>query len=255
MLFLLRKENFEIRASYQLAPWKTPTPTREVVDTGAGTSVIRADMLPERLNDYSSWAPPRNQVRDAPGQLLKVNEEVTLTMYVGGTAMEYEFLVVKSLSVPLILGWDFQRIYVETISPKMQTIKSDDGNSTVAVRSWTGNTRPAPPRRENKPKAETGAFRLRKGVNVGPRCIQAVQVSCRVKGVHLLRERPFQVSRRKVMLLNAVMEFSPNTPRSLYLTNIGDVPFHLTKGHVFGTSTAENAPLHVFADEGERGTV
>jgi len=37
--------------------------------------------------------------------------------------MEYEFLVVKVLSVPLILGWDFQRNYVNTISPKTQTIK------------------------------------------------------------------------------------------------------------------------------------
>jgi len=137
---LLRKENFEIGASYQLAPWQAPTPTRAVVDTGAGPSVIRADMFPERWIEYSSRAPPRTQVSDASGQLLKVNAEVSLTIYVGGTAMEYEFLVVKSLSVPLILGWDFQRNYVDTISPKTQTIKWDDGTSTVAVRSWTGNT-------------------------------------------------------------------------------------------------------------------
>jgi len=43
---LLRKENFEIGASYQLAPWQTPIPTRPVVKTGAGPSVMRADMLP-----------------------------------------------------------------------------------------------------------------------------------------------------------------------------------------------------------------
>ena len=36
-LLLLRKENFEIGASKQLAPGQTPTPTREVVDTSAGT--------------------------------------------------------------------------------------------------------------------------------------------------------------------------------------------------------------------------
>jgi len=97
--------------------------------------------------------------------------------------MEYDFLVVKALSVPLIVGWDFQRNYVDTISPKTQTIKWDDGTSTVAVRSWTGNTRPAPPRRGKKPKAHIGAIRLRKGVTVGPRCIQAVQVCFSVKGV------------------------------------------------------------------------
>jgi len=103
-------------------------------------------MLHEGWTEYSSRAPPRTQKSDAAGQLLKVNADVSLTIYVGGTAMEYDFLVVTSLSVPLILGWDFQRNYVDTISPKTQTIEWDDGTSTVAVRSWTGNTRPAPPR-------------------------------------------------------------------------------------------------------------
>jgi len=97
---LLRKENFEISASYQLAPWQTPVPTRAVVDTGAGPSVIRADMLPEGWTEYASRAPPRTQVSDASGQLLKVNAEVSLTIYVGGAAMEYEFLVFKALSLP-----------------------------------------------------------------------------------------------------------------------------------------------------------
>jgi len=180
---------------------------------------------------------------------------VSLTIYVGGTAMEYDFLVVKSLSVPLILGWDFQRKYVDTISPKTQTIKWDDGTSTLAVRSWTGSTRPAPPRRGNKPKVHIGAIRLRQGVTVGPRCIQAVQVCCSVKGVHLVRELPVRLSRRKVLLHNAIVEFSPDTPRSLYLTNIGDAPVHLTKGYVVGTATACNGPLHVVADEGGPGAV
>jgi len=52
-------ENFEIGASYQLAPWQTLTPTRAVVDTGAGPSVIRADMLPKGWTEYSSRAPPQ----------------------------------------------------------------------------------------------------------------------------------------------------------------------------------------------------
>ena len=183
-LLLLRKEKFSIGGPYQLAPRQTPTPTRAVVDTGAGPSVIRADMLPELWTEYSSRAPPRTHVSDASGQLLKVSAEVSLTVYVGGTAMEHDFLVVKSLSVPLILGWDFQRDYVHTIFSKTQTIKWDDGTSTVAVRRWTGNTRPAPPRRGNKPKTHIGAIRLRQRVIVGPRCVQEVQVCCSVKGVY-----------------------------------------------------------------------
>jgi len=91
--------------------------------------------------------------------------------------MEYEFLVVKALSVPLIPGRDFPRLYLHTISAKTQTIKWDDGAFTVAMRSWTGNTRPAPPRKGNKPKAKAGANRLRNGVAAGPPCTKAVEVS------------------------------------------------------------------------------
>jgi len=53
------------------------------------------------------------------------------------------------------------------------------------------------------------------------------------------------MSRRKVLLHNAVVEFSANTPRFLYLPSIGDVMVHLTKGYVVGTATAYNGPLHV----------
>jgi len=63
------------------------------------------------------------------------------------------------------------------------------------------------------------------------------------------------MGRRKVLLHNAVAEFSPNTPQSLYTTNIGDVPVHLTKGYVIGTATAYNGPLHVVEEEEEPGAV
>ena len=78
---------------------------------------------------------------------------------------------------------------------------------------------------------------------------------CSVKGVHLVRERPVRMSRRKVLLHNAIVEFSPDTPQSLHLTNIGDAPVHLTKGYVVGTETAYNGPLHVVADEEGPGAV
>jgi len=144
---------------------------------------------------------------------------------------------------------------VDTTSPKTHTIKWDESRSTVAVRSWTGNTRPALSRRGNKPKAQIGAIRLRQGVTLGLRCIHAVQVCCSVKGSHLVRERPFQTSRRKMLLHIAVVEFFPNTPRSLDLTNIGDVPVHLTKGYVVGAATAYNGPLPVVSEEEEPGAV
>jgi len=58
-LLLLRKENVDIGASHQLAPWQTPISTRAVVHTSAGPSVIRAYMPPEGWIEYASPTPPR----------------------------------------------------------------------------------------------------------------------------------------------------------------------------------------------------
>ena len=250
---VLRKENFEVAASFQLAPWQAPALTRAVVDTGAGPSVIRADILPEGRSDHAARAPPRTQVSDALGQLIEVNGEVTLTIYVGGTAMVYDFLAVKSLSVPLIFGWDFQQTYVDTISPKTQTITWDDGTSTVAKRRWAGVTRVAPSRRGNKRKVQVGAVRVRRGVTVGSRCIQAVEVSSNVLGIHLVRKRPVPKHRRQLLLHNVVMELTPDKPCTFYLTNLEDLPVHVIKGYVVGVATAYNGPFNPVVKPAEAG--
>jgi len=153
---LLRKENFEISASYQLAPWQTPVATRAVVGTGAGPSVIREDMLPEGRTEYASRAPSRTQVSNASGQLLKVNAEVSLTIYVGGGVMEYEFLVVKALSVPLILVWDFQRNYVDTISPKTRRSSGTTARPRWRCGAGRGTHGPRPHAEETSRRPKLG---------------------------------------------------------------------------------------------------
>ena len=131
-----------------------------MVATDTGPSVIRLDILPEEWTEYASRAPPRTQVSEVSGRLLQVNAEVFLTISGGGTAMECELLVVKALSVPLVLRWDLQRNYVGTISLKKLTITKNEGTCTVAVQSWTGNTRRSLPRQESKPKTKVRAIQL-----------------------------------------------------------------------------------------------
>jgi len=41
----------------------------------------------------------------------------------------------------------------------------------------------------------------------------------------------------------------PPHPAVLLLTNVGDMPVHLAKGHVIGSATAYNGPLHVVEEE------
>jgi len=163
--------------------------------------------------------------------------------------MEYYFLVFKSLSVTIILGWNFQRNYVDTISPKTRMIKWDDGTSTVAARNWTAATRPAQPRRGRMPRTQVGGIRMSEGVTVGPGCIQAVNVCCAVHGVHRVREQPVQMSRRKVLLQNAIVDFTPDKTPKLFLTGIGDAQVHVKNGYVVGTTSAYNGPLRAVPKE------
>jgi len=71
-------------------------------------------------------------VCDASGQLLKVKSQVGFSVFVDGASMPFQFLVVKALSVPVILGMDFQKKHVKAIYPGCETVASNHGGPTRA---------------------------------------------------------------------------------------------------------------------------
>jgi len=71
-------------------------------------------------------------VCDASGQLLKVKSQVGFSVFVDGASMPFQFLVVKALSVPVILGMDFQKKHVKAIYPGCGTVASNHGGPTRA---------------------------------------------------------------------------------------------------------------------------
>jgi len=52
---------------------------------------------------------------DASGQLLKVKSQVGFSVFVESALMPFQFLAVNALSVPVILGMDFQKENVKAI--------------------------------------------------------------------------------------------------------------------------------------------
>lgn len=239
---LLRKQNFEIDAALRLHLGQAPTPSRAVVDSGAGPSVVRTDLLPVGWEEYADPGPRRTRVSDASGQLLKIRGEVTLTIYVGGQPMRHEFLVVKGLSVPLILGWDFQRAHVESISPKTEMIRWDNGTSTRARRSWVGTSSP-PPKIKSHPNPQPDAVRLYRRVTLPPRAMTVVPVRCDTHGVRLIQEEPGTMGQRKVYLHNAIVSFTPGEPSHVYLLNLGEAPVNLPKGFKVGGAKICDGPV------------
>lgn len=61
-----------------------PRPPVAVLDTGAGPSVLREDVLPEGWRDKAARTPPKTHVCDASGQLLKAPGRVEVSVIVEG---------------------------------------------------------------------------------------------------------------------------------------------------------------------------
>jgi len=107
-LLVLRKDNFKVKTTLSFGG-EDPVSVAAVVDTGAGPSVVSEDLLPPDWRAHAWRAPTRTRIVDASGQALKALARLPLTLHVHEKPMHFPLIVVKRLSVPLIIGCDFQR--------------------------------------------------------------------------------------------------------------------------------------------------
>jgi len=113
----LRKYNFKVKTTLSFGG-EDPVPVAAVVDTGAGPSVVSEDLLPPDWRAHAWRAPTRTRIVDASVQTLKTLARLPFTLHVHDKPMHFPFIVVKRLSVPLIIGCDFQRQYTKAILPQ-----------------------------------------------------------------------------------------------------------------------------------------
>ena len=125
-LLVLRKDNIKVKTSLSFGG-EDPVSAAAVVDTGAGPSVVSEDWLPPGWRAHAWRAPTRTWIVDAAGKALKALERLPLTLHVHDKPMRFPFMVVKRLSVPVIIGCDFQRQYTKAILPKDGKIEWSTG--------------------------------------------------------------------------------------------------------------------------------
>jgi len=102
-------------------------PFSAVVDTGAGLTVVSEDFLPPGWGAYVERALTRTRIVDASGQAVKAPARLPLTLCIHNKPMRFPFIVFKCLSVPLILGCDFQCAHTNTILPHDDSIERTTG--------------------------------------------------------------------------------------------------------------------------------
>jgi len=241
---VLRKRNFVVSAALRLSSDHPVRETPCVLDTGAEPSVVREDVLPSGWQKRALRAPRSTHVCDASGQLLKVRAQVELSVFVDGAAMPFQFLVVKALSVPVILGMDFQNEHVKAIYPGCETVSWNHGGCTKAENAWDGKKKEPNPVKGNPTRRDGGTIDLRQSVTVAPYTIQAVSVVCGTAGKCRLIERPEKLAEKGLRLHNALANLKPRREFILHLTNISEKPVNLPKGYAIGLAEPYAGPTY-----------
>jgi len=248
-LLVLRKRNFVVSAALRLSSdhpvYKTPC----VLYTEAGPSVVRAAVLPPGWKQQARRAPRSTHMCDASGQLLKVKSQVGLSFFEEGASTPLQFLVVTSLSVPVILGMDVQKEHVKAIYPGFETVAWNHGGLTRAENAWDGKKKEPNPVKGNPTRRDKGAIYLRQGVTVAPRTVQAVSVVCGTAGLCRLVERPEVLAKKGLRLQNALAILKPRRELILHLTNISDRQVNLPKIYAIGLAEPCAGPTYEITEE------
>ena len=129
-------QNFKVSLTIGLEgkPMRT---SAAVIDTGAGPSVIRSDMLPEDWKSTGIIVPKSEtrRIQDASGNIVNTKATVQLAFVLGPLSATFQFLVVDTLAVPILLGCDFINQYVKCIKPREGRIELQGGGMTFLIRN------------------------------------------------------------------------------------------------------------------------
>jgi hypothetical protein len=104
------------------------TPVSAILDTGAGTNLIRENVLPEDWERYRIPGPPEFHIVGAGGRRLLQKGNITLTVQLGTIKVQARFIVVEGLAAECILGCQFIDRQVQAIYPKQKRVTLANGS-------------------------------------------------------------------------------------------------------------------------------
>jgi len=244
-LIVLRKDNFKVKTTLSLGG-EDPVPVAVVVDTGAGPSVVSEDHLPPAWRAHAWRAPTRTRIVDASGQALKALARIPLTLHVQEKPMHFPCIVVKRLSVPLIIGCDFQRQCTKAILP--QDVKIEWSTGAVSeILGYHHDARGRPYKAPAKPRDRPTDLTLAGATVVPPGAQTEVQVVTRSTGSCLIKGRAELLAKHGLPLAHwHHKKVHRHKPYSVLLVNLGRKTKLFAKGTRVGVAepyTGEAQPL------------
>ena len=104
----MAKRNYKIHADIGITRRSTKRFVASL-DTGAGPSFIKRDVLPNRINHLLRKNTSTKKIFDANKRQVEVDGVIELSVNIGGRVESVRFNVVPRLSVDVIIGCDFLR--------------------------------------------------------------------------------------------------------------------------------------------------
>ena len=105
-IFILAKRNYKVLANIGVTRRATQR-FETILDTGAGSSFIRTNVLPDELLNKIRPLDDEPVIRDAGNRRVALRGSINLTVELGTRVEFVPFLVVDRLSTQVILGCDF----------------------------------------------------------------------------------------------------------------------------------------------------
>lgn len=106
-----------------------------VIDTGASVSCVSEQLFADLLKEFKHLPVlpvPQTCIVGATGKKSSmINKQVLLNLRKGGFTTDWDFLVVKSLLKPIIIGMDFVTRHVTTVDFEKHAVGMKDKNGSL----------------------------------------------------------------------------------------------------------------------------
>ena len=198
-VFVMVRRNYKVYANLGI----TRRQTRRysvILDTGAGSSFIRKDVLHEKAWKLIRPDPSPIKTKDANNRPIQPVGVVSLAVDIGGRVEVINFKVVERLAVPVILGCDYCDKHVEAIKPRQRFVELEYGTTVPIIRKPPTRPQgsiPLPDQQQYLPAKRRSSTRIKttKPIWLKPEAHKWVEVVTDHKGViivepfHKLYER------------------------------------------------------------------
>jgi len=231
-VFVMVRRNYKVYANLGI----TRRQTRRysvILDTGAGSSFIRKDVLHERAWKLIRPDPSPLTTTDANNRQIQPLGIISLAVDIGGRVEVINFKVVERLAVPVILGCDYCDKHVEAIKRRQRIVELDDGTIVPIIRKPPARPQGAiplpeqqlfiPKRRRRSTKIQTTGKTILK-----PESHDWVEVVTDKEGLVIIEPFHKLYERHECLAGTGVYQATPGKPFNIMIANFAKHPFVLT---------------------------